>query len=122
VQPRVLTQVHNELGLKGVYAVRNYLQDCFWWPLMGCDVAWYIKTCHKCQAQHMGKYMLPLIVQAPPTLFKKAYIDTIMMLKSKGYQYLVHTHDKLSLLPEAMLLKRENAQMLGKFIFEQLPC
>jgi hypothetical protein len=121
-RPRLLVQAHDEMGHKGVYAVRNRLQDRFWWPMMGKDVAWFIKTCHECQVMNMNVYHPPLIVQAPPTLFRKAYIDTMMMPKSKGCKYFVHARCGLSSWPEGQALRKENAESLGRFIFEQLIC
>jgi hypothetical protein len=70
-------------------AVCHRLQDLFWWPILGKDIAWYIQTCHECQVVCMDVYHPPLIVQAPPTLFRKAYIDTMLMHKSKGFNYSV---------------------------------
>ena len=36
---------HDDVGHRGFYATR------YWWPGMGQDIVWYVKTCHICQSQ-----------------------------------------------------------------------
>jgi hypothetical protein len=57
--------------------------------LLDSDVKWYVKTCHQCQlCQVMQARLLPT-VDSPALLFCKAYIDTMFMLHTSGFWYIV---------------------------------
>jgi hypothetical protein len=62
------------------------------------------------------------MVPTPLNLFHKAHIDTMFMLHSHGYQYIVHTCCSLSSYPEFCMLCAENAHSLATFIFEDILC
>ena len=55
----LMKAAHDEMGHKGVFAVKARLQDCFWWPKMNEDISWYIQTCHACQTRQMRKIHTP---------------------------------------------------------------
>jgi hypothetical protein len=58
----------------------------------------------------------------PATLFGKAYIDTMFMLKAGGFGYVVHTCCSISPYPEARMLRSENHETLTDFIFQDILC
>ena len=81
---RLLREAHDELGHKGVFAVKARLQDRFWWPKMEEDIKWYIRSCHECQTRQMHKYSVPPTVQVPAALFRKVYVDVMHMPSAGG--------------------------------------
>jgi hypothetical protein len=40
---------HNDTGHRGYYASHALLAERYWWPFVGRDLAWYVRTCHICQ-------------------------------------------------------------------------
>ena len=42
---------HDDVGHRGFYATRAIIVERYWWPGMGQDIAWYVKTCHICQSR-----------------------------------------------------------------------
>ena len=102
----LVKEAHNDLRHKGVFSVLARLRDRFWWPRMGEDVKWYVRTCHKCQVRQMKKVHIPPTVLAPGSLFWKIYIDVMHMLASKGFKYILHTRCSISRWPEYIVLKK----------------
>ena len=86
----IIRWAHDDLGHKGVFTVHSRIGERFWWPSMDDDIKWYIKTCHECQVRNLKKIMIPPTVPIPSGLFRKVYIDTMLMPKAKGYRYIVH--------------------------------
>jgi hypothetical protein len=41
---------HDDVGHQGFYATRAIIVERYWWPFMGHDITWYVKTCHICQS------------------------------------------------------------------------
>jgi hypothetical protein len=81
----LIKQAHDDLGHKGVYTVRTRLAERFWWPHLEADVKWFIRTCHECQVRQVKKIIIPPSVPPPAGLFRKVYIDTMLMPKAKGF-------------------------------------
>ena len=118
----VIRQAHDDLGHKGVFTVRSRIGQRFWWPTMDDDIKWFVKTCHECQVRLLKKIMIPPTVPMPHGLFRKVYIDTMLMPKAKGYRYIVHARCSLMSYPEWTMLKHENFKTLAKFIHDTLLC
>ena len=112
----LIRQAHDELGHKGLFTVRLRLGERFWWPHMDEDIKWYIHTCHECQIRKTKKIVIPPIVAVPRGLFRKVYIDTMLMPKARGYQYIIHARCSLTSYPEWTMVKSENFKMIAKFI------
>jgi len=49
--PRVLSQIHDNLGHQGFYVTQAAILQWFWWPHIQPDIIWFIQTCHICQVQ-----------------------------------------------------------------------
>lgn len=113
---------HDDMGHKGVYAVRARLLDRFWWPSLGHDVKYYVRTCHECQIRQTTQLLVPPTVPPVASLFQKIHIDTKHMPKAGGFQYIVHARCSLSKYPEFRLLREESGYSIGQFIFEDLLC
>jgi hypothetical protein len=58
----------------------------------------------------------------PATLFGKAYINTMFMLKVGGFGYVVHARCSVSSYPKARMLRSENHKTLADFIFQDILC
>ena len=118
----LVQQVHDDLGHKGVYAVRMKILDRFWWPSLEVNVKWYVKTCHECQVRTFQQVLIPPTVQAPTPLFHKLYIDTMHLPKSNGYKGLIQARCSLSAWVEWLPLRTETAKVIGEFIFRDILC
>ncbi|KAJ3565119.1 hypothetical protein NP233_g7843 [Leucocoprinus birnbaumii] len=109
------------------YSANFFIQDEKLWrkdPKLKhkLDVRWFVQTCHECPIRLLHRIHIPPTVPRPITLFRKAYIDTMLMPKSNGFRYIVHACCSLSSYPEFCMLRAENARTLGTFIFEDILC
>jgi len=118
----IIQQAHDELGHKGIFTVRSRLAERFWWPNMEEDIKWYIQTCHECQVRLVKQLVIPPTVPTPAGLFRKVYIDTMLMPKAKGYRYIIHARCSLTSYPEWTMVRNENFKTIAKFIHENLLC
>ena len=89
---------------------------------MDKDIKWFVQTCHECQVRRAKKIIIPPTVAMPAGLFRKVYIDTMLMPKAKGYRYIIHARCSLMSYPEWTMVKNENFKMIAKFLFESLLC
>jgi hypothetical protein len=112
----LIKQAHDDLGHKGIFTVRTRLLERFWWPDLDRDVKWFIQTCHECQIRQLKKIIIPPIVPTPGGLFRKVYVDTMLMPKARGYRYILHARCSLTAYPEWEMVKAENAQAIAKFL------
>jgi hypothetical protein len=103
-QFRLIKEAHDNLGHKGVFIVQTQLLLQFWWPMLVEDVKWYVQTCHACQTRQTMKLHIPLMVPLISGLFHKVHIDTMLMPKVGGYQYIVQTRCALTSYPEWRML------------------
>lgn len=118
----LIRQAHDELGHKGTFTTRIRLGERFWWPHMDDDIKWYTQTCHECQVRITKKFIIPPTVAVPRGLFRKVYIDTMLMPKAKGYRYIIHARCSLTAYPEWAMVKAENFKTIAKFIHESILC
>lgn len=118
----LLAAVHDSLGHKGVFSVRSRMLDRFWWPNLDDDVKWYVRTCHECQVRQRTMLHIPPTVAAPAPLFRKAYIDTMLMPKAGGFRYIVQARCSLTAYPEFRKMRQESGRTIGSFIYEEILC
>ena len=114
----LICQAHDDLGHKGIFTIRNRLLEHFWWPNLDQDVKWYIQTCHECQLRLLHKLIIPLTIPIPGGLFRKVYINTMLMPKAKGYRYIIHARCSLTSYPECKMVKHENFKTIAAFLYE----
>ena len=119
---QLIQQAHDDLGHKGVFTVRQRLGERFWWPHMEDDVKWFVRTCHECQVRLTTKILIPPTVPTPAGLFRKVYIDTMLMPKAQGYRYIIHARCSLTSYPEWTMVRNKNFRTIAKFIHENLLC
>ena len=113
---------HDDLGHKGLYATRSLIMERFWWPHMLSDIAWFVRTCYLCQVQQLRQVLIPPVVATPAPLFAKIYVDTMHMPPSRSFRYIVQGRCSLTQYPEFRMLRSENAQAIGDWIFEDILC
>lgn len=124
IPQRTLTirEAHDSLGHKGFYSTLRTLLDRFWWPTLANDVKQHIATCHECQIRQTTKIHIPPVVATPAPLFRKAYIDTMLMPHTAGFRYIVQARCSLTAWPEWCALRVETSRTLAAFIFEDILC
>ena len=118
----LIQQAHDSLGHHGFYPTRRTLLDRFWWPTLEADVQQYVRTCHACQLRQTTKARIPPTVDMPAPLFRKMYVDSMLMPPAAGYRYIVQGRCSLTAWPEWRMLRRETGQTLSAFLFEEVLC
>jgi hypothetical protein len=118
----LLQQGHDALGHKGKFATRRQLLLRFWWPHLDADVAWFDNTCLECQRRRTHHVTLPPTVAYPAPLFRKLYCDTMHMPVANKLKYIVHGRCSLTGWPEWRALRVENAEQIGRWLFEDVLC
>jgi hypothetical protein len=86
------------------------------------DIKWFIQTCHECQIWLVKKLNISPTVPMPAGLFQKIFIDTMLMPKVRGYQYIIHACCLLSSYPKWFTLQNKNFKTIAKFIHNMLLC
>jgi hypothetical protein len=109
----IIHTAHDSLGHKAFYATKAHISQRFWWPSMVSDIHWYTKTCHICQLRQTRQVLILPVVPTPTPIFAKAYINTIYMLPSGAYKYIVQARCSLSYYPQFRMLRAETARTLG---------
>ena len=113
---------HDEVGHKGSWATKQLLSTRFWWPFLGKDVHWWVRTCYLCQIRQLRHVLLPPTVAMPAPLFAKMYCDSMQMPKSGGYVAIAHGRCSVSHYPEFAMLRNEKASSIAKWLFESVLC
>ena len=96
--------------------------DRFWWPALAQDIKNHITTCHECQVRQTTKVRIPPTVPTPAPLFRKAYINTMLMPPAAGYRYIVQVCCLLTAWAKWRALRVEMGRTLAAFIFEDILC
>jgi hypothetical protein len=118
----LLQQAHDSLGHKGKFATRRQLLLRFWWPHLDADVAWFDDTCIECQRRRTQHVIIPPTVAYPAPLFRKIYCDTMHMPPANKFKFIVHGRCSLTGWPEWRALRVENAEQIGRWLFEDVLC
>jgi len=99
------------------------LGERFWWPDIECDVTWYVKTCHHCQERSKRIIEIALTVMHTPLIFQVLHAGMVhMMPASNGCKYIVHGRCALSSWMEGRPLRKETAQTVAMWLFEEIIC
>ena len=89
---------------------------------MLANIAWFVKTCHICQLHQTRNILIPPVIATPTPLFAKMYMDTMHLLKSGGFKYLVQGHCLLTHFPKYHSLRTETRKTIGDWIFKDILC
>ena len=65
------------------------LTEHHWWPYIAQDITWFILSCHLCQLRKTQQIIIPPTVAIPVLLFAKVYMDTMHMMPSGGFKYII---------------------------------
>ena len=112
----ILAAAHDQVGHHGFFATNANISLRYWWPHMGTDISWYVRTCHLCQLRKTQNVVIPPIVATPAPLFAKIYCDTMHLPKSGGFKYIVQGRCSLVHWPEFDTLRRETAKALADWL------
>jgi hypothetical protein len=115
----LIHDAHDHLGHRCFYSTRRTLLDRFWWPSLEQDVRWYINTCHQCQLRQTTKIHIPPTVAIPARLFRKVYVNTMLMPHISGFCSITQARCSLTAWPEWRALRTETGHTLGTFLFER---
>jgi hypothetical protein len=118
----IMRSAHDDVGHKGFWATRALILERFWWPFLAQDIRWFVRTCHMCQLRQIQNVLIPPTVAMPAPLFSKIYMDTMHLPSSGGFKYLVQGRCSISHYPEFRMLRKENAQAIGDWIFQDILC
>ena len=119
----IMQAAHDSLGHRGAYATRNMLGERFWWPDIECNMAWSVKTCHRCQERSKRIIEIPPTVMHMPSIFQVLHADTFhTMPASNRCKYIVHGRCALSSWMEGIPLKKETARTVALWLFEEVIC
>lgn len=121
-QRHILKSSHEELGHRGEYSVMQTIKEWFYWPSLWNDVRHHVHSCHQCQIRSVTKAETPLMVATPATIFAHIYVDIMLMPKAKGFRYIVAARDDLSGAAEGRALRRNTAQVVSQFMWEEILC
>src|SRR4051812_25569152 len=55
----IIISAYDDLGHHGFFAKNAHIVECFWWPYMQSDIAWFICTCHLCQTRKTQNVLIP---------------------------------------------------------------
>jgi len=119
---KAMQAAHDDVGHRGYFATHALVTERYWWPYLGHDVAWYVKTCHICQTCQTRQIAIPPIVATPAPLFAKMYMDTMHMPRSGGFAFIVQGRCSLTHYPEFRMLRKETAHAIGEWIFQDVLC
>ena len=84
------------------------------------DIAWFIRTCWLCQLCKTQQVSIPPVVATPTPLFSKVYMDTMHLMPSSGYKYIIQGHCSLAHWPEWEMLCKELAKLFATFILHNI--
>ena len=119
---KILHVTHNEVTHKGYFVMSSHIAECFWWPDMLSDIAWFVKTCLLCQLWQTQQILIPPTVPLPAHLFGKMHMDTMHLPISGSFKYIVQSCCTLSHWLEFKCLQAETAHTLGKWIYQDILC
>ena len=106
----------------GYYAMHALVTECYWWLFLRHDIVWYVHTCHICQTRQMHQISIRPVVATPVPLFAKMYMDTMHLSCSAGFTFIVQGQCFLTNYPEFHALRKEIAQAIGDWIFQDILC
>lgn len=119
---RILMQAHEGLGHRGEQAVWETIRLRFFWPHLRADVKSHVSSCHFCQLHSTKKMQTPLMISTPSVIWQKIYLDVMFMPPAQGFQYIVAARDDLSRCSEGRALRKNTADAIAKFVWEEIFC
>src|SRR2546421_2877010 len=108
----------------GIKATQDKIRGNYWWNGMMKDIENYVKSCDRCQRRNkpQGKNELnPISVKTP---FHQIGIDFVgpLPVTKKRNRYIIVAMDYFTKWPEARATKRDTAEEVVKFLYEDIIC
>ena len=119
-RPSILVEMHDRVGHRGLFATRAFVCDRFWWPQMGRDIDWYVRTCHMCQIRQVVRVHIPPIIPEPTAPMVRIHADSMHM--PGRYKYFAHARCATTSWAEGRALLTETARTLGEWLFQDIIC
>jgi hypothetical protein len=120
---QIIKEAHDDNGHRHAQAVFQTLRRRYYWPYLMPDIQHHCASCHQCQIFQIRKGQLPTMVKVPSTLFIRVYLDVMYMPKSSsGVRYIVAAKCGTSRWPEARAIRRNEAQAIADFLWEEVYC
>ena len=117
---RAMVDMHDHLGHRGIAATIAMVGERFWWPEMKADIAWYVRSCHKCQVRQTWKVYIPPTVAVPAPPMVRVHVDTMDM--PGRYKHFFHARCATTSYCEGRAATVQNAKTLGDWIYQDLLC
>lgn len=130
-QQRILTQLHEEHGHRGVKATYAKTSDRFYWDGMMRTVKQWVKSCADCQARDYHHYEDVRNSIAIPTIFGRMSLDCVHMPKDttgplpegeSPKQYIILIRDDLSGWVEGRAVSSLTGENAATVFFEDVVC
>ncbi|KAJ3559903.1 hypothetical protein NM688_g57 [Phlebia brevispora] len=116
-----IRMAHNEARHRSCDTTYQHLKECYWWPNMYDDIAWFIRSCNACQFHAKSCPMEPLRMMLSPTILWVFCADTIDMLRDyNGNRYLLHVSCTTSKWSEAVAAHNKTSATWVKFLYERV--
>ena len=108
----------------GIRATQDRIREKYWWSKMKKDIEDYVKSCDRCQRRNkpQGKNELKSIdVKTPFYQIGIDFVGPLPMTKRKN-RYIIVAMDYFTKWPEARATKRDTAEEVIKFLYEDIIC
>ena len=116
----LISSAHDDIGHHGFYATNALLAEQYWWPAMGQDITWFVKTCHLCKLRKTQQVSILPTVATPAPLFSKVYMDMMHLTPLAGFKYIVQARCSHTHWLEWEMLRQESAKSLAWFILNNI--
>ena len=100
-QGAIITEVHAQLGHRGVNGTATAIAQRYWWKDLWDTVKKYVATCVECQIHSSKRMQHMLTTTYSQTLWEKVSMDVVYMPRSRGCSFLVVAREWVTGWPEA---------------------
>lgn len=114
-QTKMLQQLHDELGHRGVHETNRRVAERAWWPKMLDTIRDYITSCIPCQLRNPKEEREPRNPTPMTGLFQLWNFDSVH-IKYGRYKYMLSAHEDLSGWVEALPVHAATAETVAGFI------
>ena len=108
----------------GIRATQDKVREKYWWSKMKEDIENYVRSCDRCQRRNkpQGRNELKSIeVRTPFYQIGIDFVGPLPMTKRKN-RYIIVAMDYFTKWPEARATKRDTAEEVIKFLYEDIIC
>ena len=108
----------------GIKATQEKIKEKYWWEKMNKDIEEYVRSCDKCQRRNKPKReneLNPIQVKTPFYQIGIDFVGPLPMTKNRK-RYIIVAMDYFTKWPEARATKRDTAEEVVKFLYEDIIC